>query len=65
MQEPANIIDQLGGYKAVAAELGQNDTTIANWRTRGVPWRWRPVVAALAKKRRIAVPENFLRPDAA
>lgn len=64
MQEETNIIERLGGYKKVAELIGQNETTVANWRARGVPWKWRPRIAALAKQKRVAIPADFLSPEA-
>ncbi len=65
MEQQTNLIDQLGGYRAVASELGQNETTVSNWRARGVPWRWRPVVAQLAKRKKVVLPADFLQPKVA
>lgn len=56
------IIDKLGGTKAVATELTQNDSTISMWRQRGVPWRWRQSIAAMAARKDVALPEGFLSP---
>ncbi len=56
------LIDRLGGSKAVAEALKQKQSTISMWRVRGVPWRFRPAVVALAKRRGVSVPRNFLDP---
>lgn len=50
----AEIIDGLGGYRTVAAELGENPTTVQNWRRRGIPGRFWPAVERLAA--RLGVP---------
>lgn len=34
--------------------------TVYKWRQKGVPWRWRPLVAKLAKQRRMDIPKDFL-----
>ena len=59
------LIDDLGGTGSVATELGQKDSTVSMWKTRGIPWRWRPTVAALAKRKGIEIPSDFLSPKAA
>jgi hypothetical protein len=59
MSEHNNLIDSLGGNKLLCRELGQKQSTISNWRRRGVPWRWRPTVARLAKEKRIQLPNDF------
>lgn len=47
----ADVIDRLGGYRAVAEALGENPTTVQNWRRRGIPGRFWPAIARLATKR--------------
>lgn len=61
MSQP-DFIEQLGGTGAVATELRQNDSTVSMWRVRGIPWRWRPTIAELAKRRGVDVPSGFLEP---
>lgn len=56
----AEIIVALGDTGAVAKELGLSDSRVSNWKTRGIPWRYRGTVSALAKRRRIAIPDNFM-----
>lgn len=61
-----NLIEQLGGVEAVATALGQRRNVVWNWCDRdAVPWRWRPAIAAMAKKKRVSVPDTFLIPEAA
>lgn len=55
-----DIIDALGGPTKVATELGLKQPRVANWKARGVPWRWRQRLAHMAAQRGIAVPPNFL-----
>jgi acid phosphatase family membrane protein YuiD len=44
-----SIIVALGGTGAVAAALGQSDSTVSSWRTRGIPaGHWAAVVALAA-----------------
>lgn len=56
------LIHDLGGPSTVAAELGGDVTpkAVSNWGKRGVPWRYRPAVKALADKLGVAVPSGFL-----
>jgi len=59
----ADFIDQLGGSRAMAKALGiKNADAVSNWRSRGVPWAWRPTVAALARAKKISLPAGFLAP---
>ena len=56
----SDLITQLGGAKYVANRLGTEETAVCNWRHRGVPWRHRAAVAALAKEQRVKLPGDFL-----
>jgi hypothetical protein len=59
--EHKKLIDELGGSTAVSRDLGaETPQVVSNWRRRGVPWRWRVKVAALAKKKRVKVPAGFM-----
>jgi len=58
------FIELLGNTGKVAAALGQNETTVSNWKKRVVPWRWRPAVAVLAKDAEVELPDGFLDPAA-
>ena len=58
----AELIDKLGGTGAVAAHLLVEPNVVANWRERGVSWRWRPQMSTWAKTQGIELPENFLAP---
>ena len=59
MHEP-DLITQLGGPKYVGERVGAEETAVCNWRTRGVAWKHRVAVAALAKEKGVKLPENFL-----
>lgn len=62
----AKLIHDLGGDKAVADALNlKSSETVRKWRERGIAWPWRAQVAALAKSRRVRLPENFLSERAA
>lgn len=57
------IIARLGGRTAVAAMCGVNVEAVRKWELRGVPWRYRATVAAICRRRRIALPAQFLSPE--
>ena len=54
-----NLIDDLGGNAALAATLGCTPNAVSNWRTRGIPWRVRPVIAQLAEGQGVDLPKGF------
>lgn len=55
------LIDDLGGVKAVATALGVNSNVVANWKLdgRGIPWKRRHALAKIAAERGIALPSDF------
>lgn len=59
----AKLIDQLGGYKEVAKQLGLKPNRVRMWRERGIAWEYRPSVASLAMVGKIEVPVRFLEPE--
>ncbi len=64
----AELIDALGGYAKLAGDLTEqtgrtfDPRAVHKWKTNGVPYRWRPLVAKMARTRRIALPEGFSDP---
>lgn len=57
----AALIDALGGPKAVADALQfKTPNRVHNWREREIAWRYRPKIAALAKRQKVDLPEGFL-----
>ena len=56
----AQIINQLGGCASLGREFNRNTKSVHNWKSRGIPWRWRAPVAALAKKQGLKLPGDFL-----
>lgn len=58
------LIDALGGTAKVAEITGQSGNTVSNWKERGVPWKWRPMLAQLAAKSKVELPSDFLNPTA-
>jgi hypothetical protein len=64
MSMSCDLINALGGDAVLAAKLGiGNYRVVKNWKGRGIPWRWRPAVAKLAKRARVALPTDFLEPN--
>lgn len=55
-----DLILALGGTKAVAQQIRQPRSVVSNWQKRGVPWRWRPEIASLARRKRVKLPADFL-----
>ena len=56
----AQIIEALGNTFAVAEALNRKPTAVTNWKARGIPWRWRPEIARMARDRNILLPADFL-----
>ena len=55
-----DLIDALGGAPKVAKELNLTTSRVGNWTVRGIPWRYRPAIAQLAKKQSVKLPPDFL-----
>ena len=55
------LIDQLGGIKAVAEYLSVDRSAVGNWRLAGrsIPWKHRPGIARLAADRAVDLPPGF------
>ena len=54
------LIDALGGNKAVAKAINASAGAIANWRLRDtIPWRYRHAIARLAAEQAVALPQDF------
>lgn len=60
-----NLIDSLGGNTALAEQLSCTPNAVSNWRTRGIPWRLRPVIARMATERGVPLPSDFWEDEAA
>lgn len=54
------LIDALGGNRAVADALGVAPNVVANWRNRNIPWQRRHQIARLAETKGIDLPRDFL-----
>lgn len=55
-----DLITQLGGAKYIADRLGAEANAVCNWRHRGIPWRHRTAIAALAEEQGVELPDDFL-----
>jgi hypothetical protein len=53
------LIDDLGGNTALAKALNLTPNAVSNWRTRGIPWKLRPVIARMANEKAVPLPANF------
>ena len=69
MRNHAELIRRLGGGTAVGTLLSERGHSvdreaIYKWQTNGVPWRWRPTVAEIAREVGLAaaIPDGFLDP---
>jgi hypothetical protein len=56
----AEIINALGGCAALGREFGRNTKSVHNWKSRGIPSKWRIEMVPLAKKRGVTLPGDFL-----
>jgi predicted transcriptional regulator len=54
------IIDQLGGSKAIAETLGITQANVSNWRKRDIPRRYRVTLARMALDKGVMLPADFL-----
>ena len=57
--EHSDLIESLGGNRSVADEVGAKPTAVANWRKRGIPWKYRVPVGKMAATRGVVVPSGF------
>jgi hypothetical protein len=55
------VIKLLGGHKAIKAALGlRSEQHARHFSERGIPWKHRPKIAALAKRKKVQLPSDFL-----
>ena len=59
------LIKGLGGNQAVADALGVAPNAVANWHTRGIPWKRRHAIARMAADRGLTLPADFWGQEAA
>jgi hypothetical protein len=55
-----DIIIALGGSQFLSGILGVLPNAVSNWKTRGIPWRSRPIVKKIAKRKNVKLPSDFL-----
>lgn len=62
-----DLIEALGGNKAVAEALGTAPNVVANWRQpeRTIPWKRRHAIARLAAQQGVPLPVDFWTENAA
>ena len=54
------IVEALGGPPAIFAATGISLDAARKFITRGIPWKHRPKIAALAKRKKVSLPPDFL-----
>lgn len=68
MNDVADLIERLGGGTRIAADLAAATGTpvdreaVYKWQERGIPWKWRPSVADLAKEKGLKLGPKFYAP---
>lgn len=60
----AELIEALGGVSAVASTLLMERFLVSNWKYRGIPATYRPIIQGLAERKKINLPKDFLAPRA-
>jgi len=55
MQSADDLIEELGGTRVVAANLGLPLSTVSSWKERGIPARRWPAIVKLSKLKRCRV----------
>jgi hypothetical protein len=56
------LIKALGGSGKVSKAIGLNQSTVSMWRERGIAWRYRPLIADMARKAKVKLPDGFFDP---
>ncbi|NLG06052.1 MAG: hypothetical protein GX567_19825 [Clostridia bacterium] len=66
MKTHRELIEALGGGTAVASELSRmsgeavDREAVYKWAVNGIAWKWRPYLKALADRKGVGTPPNFL-----
>lgn len=60
-----NLIHELGGPVAIAKAYDLKPNQVSNWIVRGVPWRYRSILAERANDMSVKLPDGFLDPAGA
>lgn len=56
----SEIIKAVGGYKIVAPALGISAENAAHLEKRQTPWKYRPAIKALARRKKVELPSDYL-----
>lgn len=56
----SKVIDVLGGPRIAARDLGIHESTVSNWRKRGISKAGRYQIRDLAKRKRVTLPADFM-----
>lgn len=59
-----DLIVALGDTRVVADHFGVKLSAVSNWKARGVPRKFRPRIARMARYRKIELPADFMAPRA-
>lgn len=65
MHKHAHLVESLGDGTKVAEAIKAmspeppDRQAVYKWKRNGVPWKWRPFIAALAAERGVDLPEGF------
>ena len=65
----ASLIVSLGDGTELSKEINARTgrpvdrDAVYKWKRNGVPWRWRQVVADIARERNVLLPQGFLAPE--
>lgn len=70
METHQKLLSRLGGKDVVLPALAERGIEVKpdafrKWRDNGIPFKYRPIIADIASKKRVAVPKDFLIPTAA
>lgn len=65
------LLDALGGPKDIAVQVSAilnlvpalKPQAVSNWRRRGIPYAYRPILQRMAKGAGISVPDDFMQPE--
>jgi hypothetical protein len=55
----AELVEALGGYRAVAAGLGVSPQVISTYKARGFPPKWHMALTLLAREKGIPLADTF------
>lgn len=67
------LIDALGGPKTIADKVSDTlnitprlkPQAVSNWRRRGIPYAYRPILQRMARSAAVRLPDDFMQPERA